>query len=49
MVPKRMAATLTRVLGRPINRKKGREYSERYVTLSHLKVREKPYVQRYQL
>ena len=39
---RRMAAMLTRILGIPVNRKRvQREYSERWVTLHHLKVRRK--------
>ena len=45
---RRMAAMLTRILGIPVNRKRvQREYSERWVTLYHLKVRRKSYVQKY--
>ena len=45
---RRMAAMLTRILGIPVNRKRvHREYSERWVTLHHLKVRRKSYVQKY--
>ena len=45
---RRMAAMLTRILGIPVNRKRvHREYSERWVTLHHLKVRKKSYVQKY--
>jgi hypothetical protein len=45
---RRMAAMLTRILGIPVNRKRvQREYSERWVTLHHLKVRRKSYVQKY--
>ena len=39
---RRMAAMLTRILGIPVNRKRVQtEYSERWVTLHHLKVRRK--------
>ena len=45
---RRMAAMLTRILGISVNRKRvQREYSERWVTLHHLKVRRKSYVQKY--
>ena len=45
---RRMAAMLTRILGIPVNRKRvQREHSERWVTLHHLKVRRKSYVQKY--
>lgn len=45
---RRMAAMLTRLLGRPINRKRiQKRIFRKMVTLHHLKVRRKSYVQKY--
>ena len=47
---RRMAAMLTRILGRPVNRKRvQRESSERWATLHHQEVRRKSFVQKYPL
>lgn len=47
---RRMAAMLTRLLGRPINRKRiQKRIFRKMVTLHHLKVRRKTYVQKYQM
>ena len=46
---RRMAAMLTRLLGRPINRKRIQRIFRKMVTLHHLKVRRKTYVQKYQM
>lgn len=46
---RRMAAMLTRILGRPVNQRGYRESSERWATLHHQEVRRKSFVQKYPL